>query len=92
MFATAEEQIMATTTFNIAGNQVNGLQAEAHFVDWALALEQEHNEDLAILTCNDRCSSEAARIFQVAAYQDYSPIYAHCMEVIQASGITITRS
>lgn len=77
--------------FSVNGQQVTGLQAEAHFVEWALALEQEHNEDLIMLTCNDRCSSEASRIFQVAAYQDFKQIHSHCLEVTQASGISISR-
>lgn len=78
--------------FTINGTKATGLQAEAHFVNWALALEQEHNEDLIMLTSNDRCAFEAVRIFQVAAYQDYRQTHTHCLEVVNASGVQINRT
>jgi hypothetical protein len=83
---------MLTTTFEIAGIKATGLQAEAHFVEWALSLEQEGNKALLELASKERYASEASRIFQVAAYQDYQKDWVHCLEVVRASGITITRA
>lgn len=92
MFATAEEQIMATITFEIAGKQVTGLQAEAHFVEWALSREQESDQALINLIGKERFSLEASRAFQIAAYQDYHAKFADYLEIVQASDITITRT
>jgi len=78
--------------FVINNEYVSGMAAQSHFVEWGLSLEQEHNEDLITLTCNDRCAFELVRIFQIAAFQPDSLIYAHCLEVAQAAGIAISRT
>jgi len=79
-------------TFNIDSVKVTGLQAEAHFVEWALSLEQEGNQDLLKLASKERYASEASHIFQVAAYQDFSKNWSHCFEIVKASGIEIVRA
>lgn len=84
---------MSNITFEIAGKQVTGLQAEAHFVEWALALKQEHNHMLIAL-CEDsnRSSSDAVTIFQTAAYQDFNEVAPTCQQLVKQAGITISRA
>ena len=48
--------------FYLYGDQVSGITAEAHFVDWCLRLENEH-EPVA------HCALDAARDFQLGAYR-----------------------
>jgi hypothetical protein len=77
--------------FVVNGQPVTGFAAQSHFVEWGLALEQEHNQDIILLTGDDRCALELSRIFQIAAYQPDSLAYPYCVELAQAAGITISR-
>jgi hypothetical protein len=60
------------------GEQVSGTTAEAHFVEWCLRLENEH-EPVA------HCALDAARDFQEGAYR-YN---MGKREILKRSGIEI---
>ena len=78
--------------FTINGKAATGLQCEAHFMNWVLALEQEHHEGLLELCYPDgRTNYTSSAIFQVAAYQDYRNIHEQCLDLVNESGIVIER-
>lgn len=62
---------MNTLHITINGEPSTGLQAEAHFVEWALALEQEHNEKLLTACKGERTSLAAVDAFQHAAFSPF---------------------
>lgn len=71
--------------FTIAGRAVSGLGAEAHFVEWALALPQHDNAALRC-ECGGRVTSlDAVRIFQVGAF-DHD---AACERLLRQAGIRV---
>ncbi len=74
---------------NINGKKVTGTDAELHFLNWALALEQEFNEDLETACSGDRCALEAIRIFQDGVFRTDSPRHCECRALVEASGISI---
>jgi len=61
---------MTKTLFFIRGVEVSGERANAHFISWALAVEQEHNYRLLTACKNDRCALVASKIFQLGAFAD----------------------
>jgi hypothetical protein len=60
-----------TLHITINGEPAHGAQAEAHFVEWALALEQEHNEKLLAACKGERTSLAAINVFQFAAFSPF---------------------
>ncbi|PUE09018.1 hypothetical protein B9Z51_08795 [Limnohabitans sp. T6-5] len=52
----------------IAGQEVTGIQAEVAFMQWALALEQEHNQALITACKGNRCGLAVCEVFQKAVF------------------------
>ena len=64
---------MGAVRFYIDGQEVTGLTAELHFMEWVLSLAQERDKELGQACKGDRSALNAVCIFQKGAYRYDAP-------------------
>lgn len=80
--------------FFLNSKEITFQEAEMHFLNWALALNQENNDLLLWVCDNDRCALNARSVFQVAVYPRGNvnmSMFVNCDILVAQSGLFVKR-